>query len=344
MMDILAYLQTLLCPKKTQLDICILDLGEARSQLLRLQSYIRQLEGELDTVKKNYKVCVDNLSQSKADVQHKIEVLQNEKAGLEAEVVRLELLIKESESSYMRTPMSLLSTETENLLKLFWNKYNEAEISYSGRYLGTKKQKYEIDVKVFGLEGQNNRAIKKRVKDAGACISDIIMNEKVGFHKACDLAAMRVAKAFPVNYQFDDTTWGSSEFWMYASESEALRSGDCDDMMIWRYVGCRVAGIPQEMLRMAAGITFSGEGHATNYYFASDLTWRHINSTSNYSATQDVKKLAKTGELEALNLKSVWFSFTEGKTWSQLSTEAKESLGKKEAMRLMRNFSIRPKR
>jgi hypothetical protein len=57
-----------------------------------------------------------------------------------------------------------------------------------------------------------------------------------------------------------------------------------------------------------------------------------------------VKKLAKTHEPEALNLKSVWFSFTENKTWHDLSTEAMDSLTTKKAEKLIKNFRIRPKR
>lgn len=230
-------------------------------------------------------------------------------------------LMKKSDDNF-----KLLPPATQNILLAYLNKYQKSDILYSGRYFGANKESYAADVKIYGLEGQNDPAIIKRVKDANAFVFDIMNQMNIPFHKACDIAVMRISAAFKCNYVYDSDSWGSGEFWMFASEREAMGKGDCDDHMVWRYVACRIAGIPKEMLRMVAGLTFSGEGHATNFYFASDLKWHHINSTSDFGNASNVLNLPLTSDSrDLLNIKEVWFAFTESDSWHQLSTSAVES-------------------
>jgi hypothetical protein len=126
-----------------------------------------------------------------------------------------------------------------------------------------------------------------------------------------------------IAYTYDSRSWGENEFWQFASETRNMGTGDCEDKAILNHVGARIAGIPWELLRVTAGLTFDGQGHATNFYFASDLKWHHRNSTSNYSATTTAISLPLSGDsYENLNIKNPWFSCTDNKTFNWFGTEA----------------------
>jgi hypothetical protein len=216
------------------------------------------------------------------------------------------------------TEFDLLPLNTKTILALYMDKYPEANIKYRGRVWGKAQTAYDLDVKVWLQSGQNDVAILKRVTDARASVQYILKeNPQLSLHQACDVAIMRVAAAFWKPYMYDSDSWGQNEYWQFASEMEIGNGGDCDDSAIWRYVGWRAAGIPYQMLRFVAGVAYNGQGHATNYYFASDLKWHHINSTSAWGNTDDVKNTPLNGDAnEQLNIQTVWFSANEAKTFS----------------------------
>jgi predicted transglutaminase-like cysteine proteinase len=222
-----------------------------------------------------------------------------------------------------------LPSATQVLLDAYMNKYPEGFVTYNGRYWGKDKTRYQLDVKAWLLEGQNDWQIVSMVKLCRGRVADVIAdNAGVQFHSACDRAFMRVTHALgdSIDYTYDTQTWGSdcAEFWQFASETRTITRGDCEDKAVFSFVGCVIAGIPFEMLRLVTGTTYSGEGHCTLFYFASDGRWHHRNSTTNYSSDKDPKTLPLTGDdSEQLNIKTVWFSATQNKTFTTFDpTEA----------------------
>lgn len=291
---------------------------EYGNELIARQYRINELSTQLAIEEKRYADALTHMTLDQQTLQNQLQDAQDAYTGLNARYLALA-----TASSAIPDYQKLLAPETISLLETYWDRYAEADAEYTGRYVGSDKRNVmALDVKIFALEGQNDNAITERVKAQGCRVSDIMVERDVGFHRACDIAMMRVQDAFCPPYQSDSSTWGTSEFWMFASETLALGSGDCEDIAILRYVAARAAGIPQAMLRIAAGETYGGEGHATNYYFASDLKWHHVNSTSRYGRDVDMTILPQThDEKDLMGLKWVWFAFTESKTWHDLTTD-----------------------
>jgi len=215
-----------------------------------------------------------------------------------------------------------LPAATQVLLDAYMNKYPEGFVTYNGRYWGANKTRYRLDIKAWLLEGQNDWETVSMVKSCKGRVSDVLAdNPGTSFHAACDRAFMRVTHAMcdSISYTYDSQLWGSDcmEFWQFASETRVIGRGDCEDKSVLGFVGACIAGIPFEMMRLVAGTTYSDEGHATLFYFASDGKWHHRNSTTNYSADKDPKTLPLTGDdSEQLNIKTVWFSATQNKTFT----------------------------
>ena len=104
-----------------------------------------------------------------------------------------------------------------------------------------------------------------------------------------------------------------------------------------------IAGIPQGLLRISAGMTYSGIGHATNYYLASNLTWKHCNSTSSVQDITDALQLPDTSseEPDGLGLKVCWFSFNNERSFSSFNTAAhEETYDKFSKHNLIKNIKI----
>lgn len=286
-----------------------------------LNSKISELQAQKDQVvsactadsKENVQK-INGLLVNISDLNSQISVLKSQMAIVRAPVIMI------------NDNFSLLPTTSQNEALRYWNGYQEAHATYSGRYWGMAKTMYAVDVKVFCLEGKNDAAIIKRVKDAGAMVDDIQAQfPNLNFHQVCDIAVMRVAAAFSKPYKTDISTWGTNEFYQFASEMEAGQGGDCDDFAGWRHVGGLIAGVPEILLRFDAGMTNGGLGHATNRYLASDLLWRHINSTSSFSASQNVLSLPRANDPnDTLGIKFLIFSCTSTKTFAELNTDAPE--------------------
>jgi hypothetical protein len=266
-----------------------------------------------------------------------IDNLNKQISDLNAQISMLNAQLNQQLPSDLQTHSAnfyKLPQATQTLLDAYMNKYPEAFVTYGGRYWGSNKNRYNLDVKAWLLEGQNDWEIVSKVKAAKGRISDVLAeNSGLTFHQACDIAFMRVSHALgdSINYQYDNMSWGENEFWQFASESRVMTIGDCEDKSVYNFVGARIAGIPYELLRITAGMTFGGEGHATNFVFGSDLKWHHRNSTSNYAADKSLTSLPLTGDSsEMLNIQHPWFSATETKTFNWFGTEA----AKRDAARL----------
>lgn len=256
--------------------------------------------------------------------------LESEKSSLVTQVSSLQAQLN-SQITYdpghsMTFPS--LPQSTQNTLNAYMNKYPEAFITYSGRYWGTNKNRYPLDLKAWLTQGINDWEIVSMVKSCKGRVQDVLTEQpNLTFHQACDKAYMRITHSLgdSISYQYDTRAWGENEFWQFASETRVMRTGDCEDKAILNHIGARIAGIPYEMLRITAGMTFGGEGHCTNFYYASDNKWHHRNSTSNYSADKTVTSLPSPGDSgESLNIQNPWFSATDSKTFNWWGTEAEK--------------------
>lgn len=323
------------------------SLSEVEKAKISVEAELLRVRTDLVAARKSYleqesalKAALDNSEKSKKDLLKQITDDSTVITTLEMQLKELQDLVTQLNSSQING-MALLPEEAKAVATLYWNKYKEADVLYNGRYLGADKRMYELDVKVFCLEGQNDFNLKNLVKSAKGYVVDIMKDEGVSFHKACDKAVMRVTNIASVNYNFDSTTWGSNEFWQFATETNAYRKGDCDDYATLRHVLCRIAGVPEPLLRNVAGLTFGGEGHCTNYYLASDLKFHHINSTSNFNSNFDATTAPLTGDSsDKLGIQYPWFSFTESKAWYELTTQAQKNAQRGEQLK---RFRIKPR-
>lgn len=294
----------------------------------QVKQQLAETERLLKVAQEQYSSCMSNSSSSAKQLQAQITVLLADQSKLKADLTKAQTTISAITASLDgKNNFNMLPPTTQAVLLQYYNKYPEAFVTYGGRTWGSGRSKYNLDVKAWCLEGQNTQEINALLNECDGKISKVMQdNPNLTFHQCCDLAVMRIkAKTDSmVQYAYDSNTWGVDEFWQFASETLAGKLGDCEDKAILNFVACRAAGIPREMLRIAAGMTFGGEGHCTNFYFASDLKFHHVNSTTNYPATKDVKSLPQSGDSgESLNLKSVWFSATDDKTFHWFTTEAK---------------------
>ena len=91
------------------------------------------------------------------------------------------------------------------------------------------------------------------------------------FHQICDEAVRLIHANNFLTYvsDKDNPNYKSNEFWSYAIESAVLGIGDCNSDAVLRYVLCRIAGVPAQLLRIVAGIAGKFGGHATLYYYNS---------------------------------------------------------------------------
>jgi hypothetical protein len=293
------------------------SVSDLNLQILKLESERMVIISAASQDKAGLMITVDSLTK-------KISDLQNQKDQLQLQLNSGTNVNPNVSANFPKLPMN-----TQTLLLGYMNKYPEAFITYGGRYFGTSHDRYDLDVKAWLLEGQNDRQIVSMVKDAGAMVSDVLKEDPTrSFHQACDISFMRLTHALgdSISYTFDQRSWEENEFWQFASETRVMGTGDCEDKAVLNYIGARIAGIPYEMLRITAGLTFSGEGHCTNFYYGSDLKWHHRNSTTNYAPDKTVSSLPISGDSsENLNIKNPWFSATETKTFNWFGTEAQKA-------------------
>jgi predicted transglutaminase-like cysteine proteinase len=305
------------------------DANEQTNAILGQQ--IAVLEADKQNLQREMNELVAGAAQSKQENLARIASLSKEVSDLTSEISRLRAQLNSQQPIDPKQSLTFgyLPAGTQALATAYMNKYPEAYVTYGGRYWGTNRNRYRLDAKVWLLEGQNDWEIVSMVKAAKGRVQDVLAEKPdIGFHEACDIAFMRVTHALgdSIPYQFDDRSWGENEFWQFASETRIMKTGDCEDKAILNHVGARIAGIPYELLRVTAGMTFSNEGHATTFYLASDLKWHHRNSTTNYSAGKDAKSLPLTGDgSESLNIAQPWFSSTDTKTFNWFGTDAQRT-------------------
>ena len=306
-----------------------------------LKSQIATLQTQVINLGKEKQLIINAASQSKQENLTQIDSLSQQISALNTQISELNTQLNQSLPSDLQNHSSnfyKLPAATQTLLDAYMNKYPEGFVEYNGRYWGSAKTRYRLDVKAWLMEGQNDWQLVSMVKACKGRVSDVIKEfPNISFHEACDKAFMRITHAVgdSISYTYDSQTWGSdcAEFWQFASETRDITKGDCEDKAIINFVAACIAGIPFEMIRIVAGTTYSNEGHATHFYFASDMKWHHRNSTSNYPADKDPKTLPITGDdSENLNIKTVWFSATQTKTFTNFDPTVASTKEKKDGL------------
>ena len=293
---------------------------------------ITELQTDVQNLEREKQEIITGAGLTKKECLEQIDALNVQITGLNTKIAELNIQLNQNAvvNPLYSTTFANLPTATQTLALQYYNKYPEAYVTYGGRVWGVGRTKYNLDVKVWCLAGQNDQAINALLNECNGKVSKVLQeNPNLTFHQACDISVMRIhAKiASMVSYAYDSQTWGEAEFWQMSFESLAGKLGDCEDLGILNFVACRTAGIPSELLRLVAGMTFSNEGHCTNFYMSSDLSFHHVNSTTNYSATKDVKTLPLPGDSsESLNIQHVWFASTDYKTFNWFTTEAKAAI------------------
>jgi len=318
----------------------ILIAGSYETANRDLSAHLAQLQIELNGALREKESILESTAQSQQAKIKKIAELESQITELTNEIATLNQQINQNiqtdpqfSSNFSRLPLA-----TQQVATSYMNKYSEGYVTYNGRTWGKDDNKYPLDVKAWLMQGQNDWEIVSKVRNAKARVSDVLQeNPNLSFHQACDIAFMRVTNALgdSISYTYDQTTWGDkcAEYWQFASETRTIGRGDCEDKAVYNLVGCIVAGIPYELLRLVAGFTFTEEGHATHFYFASDLRWHHRNSTTNYSATKSVLTLPLPGDSsENLNISRVWFSATQSKTFTTFDPSTATTKEKKDGI------------
>lgn len=311
-----------------------------------MSAHLAQLQTELDGALREMESLLESTAQSQQEKMKKIADLESRITELNNEIASLNQQINQNiQGDPQFSPnFSRLPLATQQIVVSYMNKYPEGYVTYNGRTWGKDDNKYPLDVKAWLSEGFNDWEIASKVRNARARVVDVLQeNPSLSFHQACDIAFMRVTNALgdSVSYTYDQTTWGEkcAEYWQFASETKVIGRGDCEDKAVYNLVGCVIAGIPYELLRLVAGFTFTEEGHATHFYFASDLRWHHRNSTTNYPATKSVLSLPLPGDSsENLNISRVWFSATVSKTFTNFDPSAATSKEKKDSLFGLLNF------
>ena len=329
------------------------SLNVANAKLASDIAAAKALQTNLDT-------CKANMSSTQLELNSQITDLTARNSTLTAQVsdlsARIAVLVKPpGPTSTLSQPhpdpiFSALPAQSQQAALDCWNKWQEVDANYTARYLGTDVNKtYPLDVKVFALEGQNDYKMKAKVKASNAFVADIMaQNPSLNAHQACDIAVMRIASSWMKNYLYDSSNWGRDEYWAFASEVDAdeCPGDDCDGMGVWKHVAYRIAGVPESLLRCTAGQTQNGMGHFTNHYLASDLTWRHLNSTLLQSGSAKITDMPKTNDKnDELGIAYVWFSFTDSRCFAQYTTDAQAESAKKAAVThpFMKHIHIMPK-
>lgn len=221
------------------------------------------------------------------------------------------------------------------------NKHPKADISYAGRYSPfDKRKKIAIDVRLFIQP--NDFVIQNDLKKHGLMVDSPLKcnNEIMQIYKHT-----RTKKINPYRYMFDENNVGVKEHWMFPFELREKGVGDCDDWAIELASYLIGAGVPSFRIRVVAGYTYGGYGHATVYALADDMiSWHHLNSTTSINGikTSLLTKLPKTNdENDSVGIESIWFSFSDTYSWHRWDTKGAEKTFKKEKRKgLMKYIKI----
>ncbi len=146
--------------------------------------------------------------------------------------------------------------------KNYWNnKWPQAPVIYGGRVLRTDKEVIALDVRNFITINDNilEEVIRKYRLNRGS------MNKRAH-------AIQKFVVKF-LTYKYDNESQDCPEFWQFPFETLHTKIGDCEDGAILIAALCRVAGIPDWRVKVAAGYVQSAPtapqgGHGYAIYLA----------------------------------------------------------------------------
>ncbi len=130
-----------------------------------------------------------------------------------------------------------------------------------------------------------------------------------------------------------DSSYGFAENWMFPFELDAAleigKGGDCEDYAHKIVTFLRIAGVPADRVFVSCGTTRDRFGHSTVYVRDSEMTWRHLNSTTPMFKHDDLKKFPDNkNENDYVGIREggFWFSFNDAISISKFETAEAESL------------------
>lgn len=208
----------------------------------------------------------------------------------------------------------------------YWDfKRSPVPVFYAGRIAPNIKTPFKIDVRLFITP--NDAVIQQdiinhdlQINNTTVCNNDIL---KIYKHT-------RTKSINPFKYVTDKVIANVPEFWMFPFEFRQYKAGDCEENAIEIVSYLIAAGLPDYRVRVVAGITWGGEGHATVYVLADDLTtWIHINSTTPIELikAKDLLELPIANDpLDVMGIKDVWFSFNNTHAWNEFETQFSQDM------------------
>ena len=312
-----------------QRDGYLQDRNEQAAELARLALEITNIEGEKNTL-------VGACSQDKAGMALSIKQLAEEKTALTNQLSKAQADFSSLQSNALQVfnksrEFWSLSSSTMARLNTYESKYSKVLITYPARYVGNNVNNgIEMDVKPFLDCGKNDQAIQAWGQEHNCRVEDVLKDYPAKtYDQACEISAVRVQARTKIPYGSDTNRWGRSEFWEYATEVEhgvedLGLAFDCDSHANHKHVRRRTCGIPDEIMRLVTGTTFTDEGHATNSMFFPSLGYFvHLNSTGTCKDNDDIFQFKRMGDSsETLNIKTPWWSSTSRFSHMQTITEA----------------------
>jgi transglutaminase-like putative cysteine protease len=199
----------------------------------------------------------------------------------------------------------------------YWNsKHPTAEIVYRGRPLPASSKQYALDVRRF-IWGDD-------VTLFAWCEGQPDIRKAAGQSSDAIALAIQQAVCAAITYVSDASiTTGWTEFWQFPVETIARQAGDCEDGAILIASLCRLLGVPNWRIRVAAGTVQAGKaaetgGHAwASYCRETDNQWVALDwcYLPDQGTPVDQKPPINTRP-ELFNGNRVWFSFNDYFAWS----------------------------
>lgn len=206
-----------------------------------------------------------------------------------------------------------------------YKKYPFAKITYPGRPIqGHPNIKPLYDVRSFISE--KDYVFQEEIAQIPLSYKGINPRE------VYDNLVLETAKylAPKIAYVSDQQNYGFNEYWSQPQDTWALKQDDCEGSTNLFISFMLNVGIPYYLLRNCCGVTYSGGGHSTLYYFASDDKWHHIECTRNYFGESSVLELPLRDSSDNTNIFKVWFSFDSNNSFHKFTTDGLNSWKEKE--------------
>ena len=187
-----------------------------------------------------------------------------------------------------------------------------------GKKLGWKTMKISVR-NYFTVQDDT---YKQKLVDADLMIKDL---------DEIDSKVPEIYKLAKKKYKYiNDSDYGFAEHWQFPWELDIALSkgigGDCEDYSKKIVTMMRIAGVPGDRVFESCGYTRSGFGHSTVYVEASDLHWRHLNSTRpNYHKSTLFEYPLKEDEDDLIGIAPGMFWHSENDLLSIHAFETKEA-------------------